>query len=364
LVPALRDENFPEPDLLLRMSRVDAANIAPHYGLNFPTYGQAPAQALCDMAAGVLCRLSPTQFADFGVRASDCLWRGDLAGMQALIERFGRASDSEVAAAHRRGAARREHLKHYGGAMFWYEGEWYWGVDRLYHLEQRLTALDAVKDPAAPPVAPRPAIASIFPGAVRSMTLEYFPSLRSPHTAISWDPTMKLVKDSGIQLAVKPVLPMVMRGVPATFEKGLYIVADAAREARAMNVDYGRLYDPVGEPVLRGFSLYMWALQQGKGNELLGAFLKAAFAKGINTNCSSGLRWVVMEAGLDWDQARQHLRDQTWQTMLEENRQRIYASGIWGVPSYRLLDPHGKELLSVWGQDRLWLVAERMRAAE
>lgn len=36
-----------------------------------------------------------------------------------------------------------------------------------------------------------------------------------------------------------------------------------------MNVDHGRFYDPVGEPVLRGFSLYMWALQQGKGNGAL-----------------------------------------------------------------------------------------------
>ena len=24
--------------------------------------------------------------------------------------------------------------------MFHYGGEWYWGVDRLYHLEQRLAA--------------------------------------------------------------------------------------------------------------------------------------------------------------------------------------------------------------------------------
>ena len=28
----------------------------------------------------------------------------------------------------------RNKLGHYSGAMFYYEGEWYWGVDRLYHL--------------------------------------------------------------------------------------------------------------------------------------------------------------------------------------------------------------------------------------
>lgn len=362
LVPALRDENFPEPDLLMRMSRVDAANIAPHYGLHFPPCEQAPARRLCAIAAAVFCRMSSAQVIDVGVKLSDCLWRGDEAGLQALAERLGAASDSEMAAALASGTERRSRLKHYSGAMFWYEGEWYWGVDRLYHLEQRLIALNALKDPTLPEVAPRPAIASTFPSATQQMTLEYFPSLRSPYTAVSWDPTMKLVADSGIKLAVKPVLPMVMRGVPATFHKGLYIVADAAREARAMKVEYGRFYDPVGEPVLRGFSLYAWALQQGNGNQLLGAFLKAAFAKGINTNRISGLRSVVAMAGLDWNQAKEHLRDGSWQSLLEENRQRIYASGIWGVPSYRLLDRGGREVLSVWGQDRLWLVADRMRA--
>ena len=36
------------------------------------------------------------------------------------------------------GTAHRAELKHYSGAMFYYGKEWYWGVDRLYHLEKRL----------------------------------------------------------------------------------------------------------------------------------------------------------------------------------------------------------------------------------
>ena len=37
--------------------------------------------------------------------------------------------------------------------------------------------------------------------------------------------------------------------------------------------------------------------------------------------------------------------------------------GLWGVPSYRLLDAEGRTLLSVWGQDRLWLVAAEIKRA-
>jgi hypothetical protein len=33
-------------------------------------------------------------------------------------------------------------LKHYGTAMIHFEGEWYWGVSRLHHLEIRLRKED------------------------------------------------------------------------------------------------------------------------------------------------------------------------------------------------------------------------------
>ena len=103
---------------------------------------------------------------------------------------------------------------------------------------------------------------------------------------------------------MRPVLPMVMRGVPATREKGMYIFSDTAREARRRGVAYGNMYDPIGNPVRRCYSLYPWAVSQGKGNELLSAFLKHAFALGVNTNNNRGLKRVVESAGLSWSEAK------------------------------------------------------------
>ena len=39
----------------------------------------------------------------------------------------------------------------------------------------------------------------------------------------------------------------------------------------------------------------------------------------------------------------------------------MYASGLWGVPSFRLLDENTKEILALWGQDRLWLFAREIQ---
>jgi hypothetical protein len=38
-----------------------------------------------------------------------------------------------------RGDQLRERLGHYLGATFYFEGEWYWGIDRLHYLEERLS---------------------------------------------------------------------------------------------------------------------------------------------------------------------------------------------------------------------------------
>jgi len=318
LVTAEIGANTPELELLKLMSHRDAAMISPHYGLDHPTtLSPELAMVLQDKMGGTDGSLQERQSAGNNIRSK---------------------------------------LGHYSGAMFYYEGEWYWGVDRLYHLEARLKSLGADKSPDQPPLYPRPS--NTVSGDASALTLEYYPSLRSPYTAVSWEPTMKLARESGINLEIKPVLPMVMRGVPATRQKGIYIFKDAAREARAQGIIYGKFYDPIGDPVLKGYALYAWAKTTGKGNDLLGSFLNAAFAEGINTNSNHGLRHIVEKAGLDWQEARNHLNDTEWHSELEQNRLSMYGFGSWGVPSYQLLDANGESVLAVWGQDRLWLVAK------
>ena len=122
---------------------------------------------------------------------------------------------------------------------------------------------------------------------------------------------------------------------------------------------------PSGEtPCVAGrrcYSLYPWACQQGRGNELLSSFLSAAFAQGINTNNNRGLRKVVEAAGLDWVEAQRHLGEPGWEAILEGNRLAMYDAGLWGVPSFRLLDEQGEQLLALWGQDRLWLFGREIQ---
>jgi 2-hydroxychromene-2-carboxylate isomerase len=358
LVPGPSGSNAAEPELLLALSRYDAQLIAPHYGLEFPSAAVEPQVSVIAVASRILAAQTLEGFVRNVVSVGAAVWASDQESLDKLGDQIGILSAADADLVVARGNARRDDLKHYSGAMFYYAGEWYWGVDRLYLLEKRLSALGLDRQPKQLGLADRPQIES---GPLKSdgrLTLEMYPSLRSPYTAVRFDRTVELAKEMMVSLSVRPVLPMVMRGVPATREKGFYIFSDAAREAREAGVPFGNFYDPIGDPVRRCYSLYPWACEQGKGVELLSSFLNCAFAKGVNTNNNRGLKTVIEQAGLDWGVAATMVGQSGWEGQLEENRLAMYEAGLWGVPSYRLLDNNGKQLIAVWGQDRLWLIAK------
>lgn len=361
------DELFaPEPDLLAAYARRDSARVAPYYGLSFPNDAAAPPTERVERVEALLTPLrEDPRFLDVALEAGRALWRGDESALQALEARLPAASQADRREALEAGNALRSRWRHYSGAMFYYGGEWYWGVDRVHHLERRLAGDGARR--AGQDEAIRFDRPPLDAGPVQNdgrLRLEIYPSLRSPYTAMIFDRSMALAESVGVPVLLRPVMPMVMRGIPAPGAKGLYIMGDALREAEHIGAPFGDMYDPIGEPVLRGFSLWPWARDAGRGPEFLSSFLRAAFAEGRKTGDDRGLRFVVERAGLDWDEARAYLDSDAWRDELETNRQTMYEElGLWGVPSYRLLDAEGRTLLSVWGQDRLWLVAAVIRSA-
>ena len=373
LVPGPTGKNAPEPEKLLALSRYDAAKIAPHYGLKFPAAAGEPGTArnptakereLADLAKRILAAVDNAVFPDLAPLVGQAFWSQSSAAMAALAERYPPVDVAEADQRIADGEARRRALGHYSGAMFYYAKEWYWGIDRLYHLEHRLRNLGAQRV-AGDLLAPRPSTETGPHRADGSLTLEIYPSARSPFTAAVFDDTVRLARATGVTLVVRPVLPMVMRGVSVPREKGVYIFTDSMREARARAPDagWGKVYDPIGNPVRRCYSLYPWAVSQGRGVELLSAFMRAAFREGVNTNNDKGLRHVVETAGLSWAAARHLVDNADWENEIEANRLAMYELGLWGVPSFRLADRTGKTLLGVWGQDRLWLVSREIQAA-
>ena len=172
--------NAPDAELLLALSRYDAGLIAPQYGTDFPAGAQSPAQSLIDLASSILAASAHNLMPGLVSAVSQALWADDLGALRALAEEHGEADTHATQAALDTGTQRRTVLKHYSGGMFYYEGEWYWGVDRLHYLESRLAALGVDSEPNEPAVAPCPVVDLGDVENAGALTLEFFPSLRSP----------------------------------------------------------------------------------------------------------------------------------------------------------------------------------------
>ena len=312
------DSAVPEREMLKAYSQLDASRLASHHGLRFPEVVES------------VHTTKPT---------TESLLRS-----------------------HRL----RKSWGHYLSGMIYYEGEWYWGIDRLHHLESRLTDLGLSTQKKSHPQqrsAPLFAIKQYQPlqNVPEGTSIDFYFSLRSPYSAISVAKVFDWAKANGVQVHLKYVLPMVMRGLPVPAEKRKYISLDAAREAHVQNVPFGRLNDPVGKPTERGLALIPFAQMHQLAESYIQSFMQGVWSEGLDAGTDGHLKIMVERAGLNWEAAKDILKskanDTHWRAVAEQNRQAMLALGLWGVPSFRF------EETAVWGQDRFWVIEKAMHAA-
>ncbi|MBR9806386.1 MAG: 2-hydroxychromene-2-carboxylate isomerase [Alphaproteobacteria bacterium] len=352
LVAPPPDWAAPEREQLADWSRLDAQRLAEKAGLNFQDPGKTPsAEVIAQAESEFLDALDKGAFVQQAARIGGTLWGGGLSGND-------KPPREDVPFRKGKGSARREALGHYLGATFHYAGEWYWGLDRLHYLEARLLALGAVKPGCsetpifAPPVSPAPSVTDRVP---EGTEIHYYLSFRSPYTYIVAERVKALAQSYGARLRLRFVLPMVMRGLPVPRMKGMYITKDTAREARRLGVPFGKIADPVGEPVERGYSLLPWAISQERGFEFCLSFMRKVWSEGIDAGSAKGMEAIVAGAGLSWEHARSMLGRGDWRAEAEVNRAEMSELGLWGVPSFRVGNVY------TWGQDRLWVIEDELK---
>ena len=326
----------------------DVSSIARAYGTDFPASPKVPGPAAVSAANALLAEhLEQPDFAHVAYSVGEQLWNGQSA--------HGVGENAAGTRAIKAGNALRHKLGHYLGGMFYFDGEWYWGVDRLRLLEQRL--IDEGQATGTPNLCvPEPTATDTAGLNASHVALEYFPSLRSPYTAIGHRRVLDLIDRSGITVTLRPVLPMLMRGVPAPPAKQRYIVADAGREGRAHGSPFGKITDPFGDPVERAFALFPGAVALGKGMDFVSAYLSAAWVQGIDITAEGGLRQVAANANIDWAELNEARRDTHWEKTLNENLDELLGAGLWGVPSFRVTGGNTATPFTCWGQDRIWRV--------
>ncbi len=350
------DAAAPDRDRLVAYSRRDAQALAAHHGLAFNDPGiQPPTQAVAQATRRLVAAAAEGRFVDEAGPISAALWQLAVPAAGAPLPE---ASPDQAAAHLAAATALRQDLGHYLGAMLFYGGQWYWGIDRLHHLERRLQDLGAQ----------RPGVSGLMfaPDAdlqrpqdlANPAPIDFFFSLRSPYSAIVAPRVFELGRLTAAPVRLRYVLPMVMRGLAVPSDKRRYISLDTAREAFVRDTPFGRVNDPVGRPTERGLSLMPMAERAGQGQAYVLSFMRGVWAEGLDAGSDRGLRRIVERAGLAWADAREAMKDEAWRQTAEANRAAMLELGLWGVPSFRVRDT------AVWGQDRLWAVQQALLAPD
>ena len=338
---------------------LDCGRVAAELGIPFLDKAAAPpieyGTALVDALAAAT--QSDDFLARFG-RVLEMYWRGDATAAAGYAPDAVAGSAAPVVAASQRALQR---MGHYDSAMLHYGGDWYWGIDRLHYLTARLDALGLARYANGNarlrsirqvmhidlPVA-RPAAARDLP------PLDLFYSFRSPYSQLCLRRVYELADAFGLDLMLRPVLPLMMRGASLPSSKIRYIIRDAMREAETLGIPFGDAIDPLGAGVERCHAVFAYAQSEKRGREFLLNAAELIWGHAVDASTDKGMRRITARTGLFWPEVKQAMESDDWRETEAENRQLMLSLGSWGVPTIGIGD------YVVWGQDRIWLLARHL----
>lgn len=357
IVPPPDDAAAPERARLTAWSIRDAGTLARRLGLSWSEKTAQPSPELTALASAALITAAKGEnFAAAALKIGEALWRGDFGVLTALPSADVAETDAALSAA----AKLRTEKGHYLGGTFYFESEWYWGLDRLHYLEARLRAAglmtDGAPDAFIAPVKDVECLAQPTNGA--KPVLDFFFSFRSPYTYISVPRVRRLAKHYGAELRLRFILPMVMRGLPVPPPKSMYIMRDTKREADRVGLPFGKIVDPRGLATERAIAVLARAIPLGRGEDFSESFLRGVWSEGLDGASDAGLLQMAARAGLDEPFVRAALADESWRPVAEANRAELFAHGLWGAPT---LSVDGRP--AHWGQDRLWVIENDLISA-
>lgn len=348
----------PEPAMRKLWVARDARELTEFFELELPEFTKLPDVLHVQRANQVLIKKRPLEEQlEAALTLADAIYRKDKDALNAAQGKYLFEAQGNIGPATKLAMARARKRGYYAGGAFYYQGEWYPGIDRLPALEQRLDA-EAGTTGAPSVLVPRPADhrpAEALTADGQALELELFFSFRSPYSYLALDRAAELAERTGIPLRVRPVLPMVMRGHPVPRVKRLYLVRDAKREADRLGIPFGRICDPLGGGVERCLAFFVHAERAGRGLEFTQSAARGIWSEALDPGSYADMKTIVARAGLDWDAMRPAMEDESWREMVASNAESLITCGLWGVPTFRVGS------YSTWGQDRLPMVEDRIR---
>lgn len=242
---------------------------------------------------------------------------------------------------------------HYLPASIFIAGQWFVGIDRLEHLESRLANFGLANDDGPSKYQKNHLLFAELPKQAlqddnsNADVLDVFVSLRSPYSYIGLLQAEKLGQHYNIPLQIKPLLPMVMRGLTIAENKLSYVVFDASREAKKLNIPFTGIVDPLGQGIFNVFQIFSYAEQQNKELAFIKSAFKAIYVDAVDLSQNSAIELLCKQHQINYEEALKYNSEHDWQQWSDANQSTVDSLGLWGAPCFRFQNT------ACWGQDRL-----------
>ncbi len=355
-LPCPLPDYAPRPDLLVRHALRDALNLREHLDIGFDSNGALPDAAMAALAnQRLLAVTEAAQYLPLATALGDALFAGRADEVRALCAAGPGVAAEEAAGLLAANQQRQLAAGHFNTGMLSFGAAWYWGVDRLHHLEHDLLVAGRKRPDASVGVLQRRPLPEVTPRPGQRLTLDFYCSFRSPYTYLAGERVFALARRWPVQIRPKLIVPMKMAGFVIPELKARYFRFDPAREALRHGMRFGHFHDPSGAGLERAMALVQAAARAGRLEAYVLSVMQGVWADGIDTASDDGLRLLVERAGLDWAALRPGLADESWRDWAAGHRAELAAHGQYAAPTFALGD------YVTWGQDRLWVLEREIQ---
>ncbi len=344
----------PAPLLRVKHAVRDAQQLAEYYNLDFAGKKETDSGMIRDFGTAMIRERAPAEQLKALLAIWPTIFTVDRKQLAKLLGEWGTESHGQVLPIINAHYAELRKAGHYQAAMIHFDGLWYWGIDRLHYLEAALAS--ALGRPVAHVVTPRPeAERGPLKLSEKPLSCELWFSFRSPYSYLALEQIDTVLAPYQIPIVLRPVQPMVARGLPVPTVKRMYIVHDAKREANRLGIPFGELCDPLGAGVDNCLAIAHWAESRGAALAFARSAMRGIWAEARDVTEYVDLRAIVERAGLPWEEAKAALGKPEVAKWTQAAAADMAVVNLWGVPSFRVGD------FIAWGQDRLPLLADRLR---
>lgn len=353
-VPLAGEEFVPRPDMLMANGLRDVSDIVRHLDLDFPCTPKVPELDLVSLAQRVLLTQSdPDTYLATALALGTALFSDDPDRVNDLCKSAALPTEADAEGLLAENLATLHRLGHYQSGMILFEGGWYWGLDRLIHLEQALIALGHRKMTGVPGCLPwrnvpeLPDIGAPELSAAGEPVLRFYCSFRSPYAYIAAERCFDLARRFRVAVDPRLIIPMKMAGFAIPKIKSDYFRLDCAREGLRHSVRFGHFTDPFGDGLRRAMAIFPHAASLDLGGPYILSVMRGVWADGLDTARDADLALICTRAGLDPDEAlplADPAADLGW---ADRHRQELAEYAQYAAPVFVIGD------YMTWGQDRL-----------